>query len=129
MGGGLRRRRQVRELGVALQEAELDRVGGAVAVLGEDHLGEPLRVGLLAVVVLVAVDERDEVGVLLDGVVDNMYSQRRSCAAPRPSGRRPPPRRRASIDHDLVPVDVALGESPQIARTDDLGDARRRDRA
>ena len=35
-------------------------------MLGEDHLGETLRVGLLAVVVLVAVDEEDEVGVLLD---------------------------------------------------------------
>ena len=62
----LRRGGQVGELGVALEEAELDRVGGAVAVLGEDDLGEPLRVGLLAVVVLVAVDEGDEVGVLLD---------------------------------------------------------------
>ena len=35
-------------------------------MLREDHLGEPLRLGLLAVVVLVAVDEGDEVGVLLD---------------------------------------------------------------
>ena len=37
----------------------------AVAVLGDDHVGDPLALGLL-VVVLVAVDEHDEVGVLLD---------------------------------------------------------------
>ncbi len=58
--------RQVGELRVALQERELDRVGRAVAVLGEDHLGQALLVGLLRVVVLVAVDEHDQVGVLLD---------------------------------------------------------------
>ena len=41
------------------------RAGGPVAVLAEDQLGDTLLVGLL-VVVLVAVDEEDEVGVLLD---------------------------------------------------------------
>ena len=49
---------------------ELDRVGRAVAVLGEDDLGDPLLLGLLAVVVLVAVDEEDEVRVLFDAVVN-----------------------------------------------------------
>ena len=37
----------------------------AVAVLGDDQVGDPLALGLL-VVVLVAVDEHHEVGVLLD---------------------------------------------------------------
>src|SRR2546421_10086354 len=61
----LRRRCQVCELCVSLQERELDPVGRPVPVLGEDHLGQALLVGVL-VVVLVAVDEHDEVGVLLD---------------------------------------------------------------
>src|SRR3954454_6005178 len=59
------RRRQVGELRVALEEGELDRVRRAVAVLGQVHLGEALLVGLV-VVVLVAVDEHHQVGVLLD---------------------------------------------------------------
>src|SRR4051794_8222467 len=59
------RRREIRELRVALEERELHRVGRAVPVLGEDHLGEALAVRLL-VVVLVPVDEGDEIGVLLD---------------------------------------------------------------
>src|SRR4051812_15461433 len=57
--------RQVRELRVALEERELLRSGRSVAVLRQDDLGETLLIGLL-VVVLVAVDEHDEVGVLLD---------------------------------------------------------------
>src|SRR6187551_1871782 len=61
----LLRSRQIRELRVALEERELDAVGRAVAVLGHVHLGDPLLVGLV-VVVLVAVDEHHEVGVLLD---------------------------------------------------------------
>ncbi len=35
-------------------------------MLGEDHLRHALLVGLLAEVVLVAVDEEDEVGILLE---------------------------------------------------------------
>ena len=35
-------------------------------MLGDDHLREPLLVRLLTSVVLVAVDEADDVGVLLD---------------------------------------------------------------
>ena len=57
---------QVGELRVPLEERQLDRAGRPVAVLGEDQLGDALRVRLLAVVVLVAVDEHHEVGVLLD---------------------------------------------------------------
>ena len=41
-------RRQIGELRVPLQEAELDGAGRAVAVLGEDQLGDALRLGLLA---------------------------------------------------------------------------------
>src|SRR5439155_7156348 len=58
-------RSQIREFRVALQEREPLDAGRSVAVLGEDDLGEALLVGLL-VVVLVAVDEHNEVGVLLD---------------------------------------------------------------
>src|SRR5215210_6297027 len=68
---GLRRERvlggrEVRELRVALEERQLDRVRRAVPVLREDQLRDPLAVGLVAVVVLVPVDEADQVGVLLD---------------------------------------------------------------
>ena len=49
-----------------LRKLSLTASGRSVAVLGEDDLGEPLLVGLLAVVVLVAVDEDDEIRVLLD---------------------------------------------------------------
>src|ERR671915_458886 len=59
-------RGEVGELGVALEERELDRIGGAVPVLGDDQLRDPLLLRLFAVVVLVAVDEADEVCVLLD---------------------------------------------------------------
>jgi hypothetical protein len=58
--------RQIRELRVAPQKAQLDRVGRPVAVLREDQLRQALLIRLLAVVVVVAVDEQDEVGVLLD---------------------------------------------------------------
>src|SRR2546421_12060457 len=56
--------RQVRELRVPLEERELDRVGRPVPVLGQDHLSQALLIRFL-VVVLVAVDEHDEVGILL----------------------------------------------------------------
>src|SRR5213080_3041355 len=55
---GLRRRCQVRELRVPLEERELECVGGTVAVLGQDHLGNPLLIALV-VVVLVAIDTKD----------------------------------------------------------------------
>src|SRR5215510_3659977 len=58
--------RQVGEARVALLERELLEAGRPVAVLREDDLRDAGRLGLLRVVVLVAVDEADEVGVLLD---------------------------------------------------------------
>src|SRR3954453_19862033 len=61
-----RARRQVGELGVALLERELLDAGGAAAVLREEQLGDAGGVGLFRVVVLVAVDEHHQVGVLLD---------------------------------------------------------------
>ena len=57
---------RVGELREAAQERELHHVRGAVAVLRQVDFGETLLVGLLAVVVLVAVDEGDQIGVLLD---------------------------------------------------------------
>src|SRR5262245_12595812 len=60
------RRSQIGELRVAPQEGELRCPGRAVAVLREDDLRDALLVGLLAEVVLVAVDEEDEVRVLLE---------------------------------------------------------------
>src|SRR4029079_11319021 len=47
-------------------EDQLHRAGLAVAVLGDDHLGEPLVRLVVVVVDLVAVDEGHHVGVLLD---------------------------------------------------------------
>src|SRR3954465_15738285 len=70
---GLRRALQAQEAGVVALEGEgagAVEGGGrvaqaAVAVLGDDQVGLARAVGVL-VVVLVAVDEHDEVGVLLD---------------------------------------------------------------
>ena len=53
----------VAELRVRVDEAEPAAVGGAVAVLGDDDL----RLALPLRVLVVAVDEHDDVGVLLDG--------------------------------------------------------------
>ena len=58
--------RPVRELGVVLQEDQADRPDRPVAVLGEDQLRPTGILGVLLVVVLVAVEEADEVRVLLD---------------------------------------------------------------
>src|SRR3954454_10589881 len=58
---------QVHELGELAAEDELDAVDRAVAVLGDDELGDARLLGLLRFVVLVAVDEHDQVRVLLDG--------------------------------------------------------------
>ena len=46
-------------------EAQFYRAGRAVAVLGEDELGE-VRLGSLGVVVAVAVEKRDDVGFLFE---------------------------------------------------------------
>src|SRR3546814_4684328 len=51
----------VHELGVVTQEGEFAGIGGAVALLANDDLGDAL-VGRFLVVVLVAVDEHDHVG-------------------------------------------------------------------
>jgi hypothetical protein len=55
----------LRNFGVLLLEGQGDVADRAVAVLGDDDVRLALALGLL-VVVLVAVDEGDEVGVLLD---------------------------------------------------------------
>src|SRR3954465_8797944 len=62
---GLRRALQAQEAGVLALEGEGHVAQAAVAVLGDDQVGLTRAVGVL-VVVLVAVDEHDEVGVLLD---------------------------------------------------------------
>src|SRR3954447_21795400 len=56
----------VEELRVLLAERERHVPEPAVAVLGDEHVREPLVLGLVLVVVLVAADEHDEVCVLLD---------------------------------------------------------------
>src|SRR3954471_8946037 len=62
---GLRRALQAQEPRVLALEREGHVTQAAVAVLGDDEVGLARAVGVL-VVVLVAVDEHDEVGVLLD---------------------------------------------------------------
>src|SRR5450759_3979603 len=57
--------RVVHELRVLLLEGERDRADRSVSVLGDDQVGLAHALGVL-VVVLVAVDEHDEVGVLLE---------------------------------------------------------------
>jgi biotin operon repressor len=54
------------ELGERLQEGQLAGARRAVALLADDDLGDAGLLGVL-VVVVVAVDEHDDVGVLLDG--------------------------------------------------------------
>src|SRR3954468_18149899 len=55
----------VGELGVVLEEDEADGPDGSVSVLGDDQLGAAGVLGL-RVVVVVAVEEADDVSVLLD---------------------------------------------------------------
>src|SRR4029078_775993 len=64
----------VLEAGGAGIPREMDDSGGAVALLGDDQLGDVDLVGVLlgpagvvGVVVVLAVEEHDHVGVLLDG--------------------------------------------------------------
>src|SRR5690606_20675278 len=57
---------QVVEAGVLAEELQLHGAGRAVTLLADDDLGQAL-VRRVLVVVLVAVDEHDDVGVLLDG--------------------------------------------------------------
>src|SRR6266498_3317291 len=58
---------QVLETGEPALERQLDVADGAVALLADDDLGDAGLLGLVLVVDLVAVDEHDDVGVLLDG--------------------------------------------------------------
>src|SRR2546422_5316672 len=55
----------VLEARVLLQEGQLDLADGAVALLGDVDLGDTLLLAVLGVVVLVAVEEADDVRVLL----------------------------------------------------------------
>src|SRR5690606_4473059 len=57
---------EVFKAGVLAEEGQPAGADGAVALLADDHLGDALVLGIL-VVDLVAVDEQDDVGVLLDG--------------------------------------------------------------
>src|SRR5690606_40491147 len=57
---------EVFKAGVLAEERQAAGADGAVALLADDHLGDALVLGIL-VVDLVAVDEQDDVGVLLDG--------------------------------------------------------------
>ena len=56
---------EVLEPGEVLEEGQLDGAGRAVAVLGDDQLGDARLV--VGVVVLGPVEQEDDVGVLLDG--------------------------------------------------------------
>ena len=58
--------REVGEARELLEEGERNRPDRTVAVLGDDEVRLTGPLGVLLVVVLVAVDERDDVGVLLD---------------------------------------------------------------
>src|SRR5947207_13531324 len=60
-----RARGEVLEPGELLEEREVDVPDGTRAVLREDHLGDPLLLGVRVVVVL-SVEKQDGVGVLLD---------------------------------------------------------------
>src|SRR5699024_3097392 len=57
---------KVVEPGVLAEELELERTRGTVSLLADDDLGQALVLGVFLVVVLVAVDEHDDVRVLLD---------------------------------------------------------------
>src|SRR3954467_204751 len=79
---GLRRALQAQEAGVLALEGEGHVAQAAVAVLGDDQVGLTRAVGVL-VVVLVAVDEHDEVGVLLDLAGLAQVGEHRALVGPR----------------------------------------------
>src|SRR3954466_9313423 len=58
---------EIREAGKPAEEGQVDAPDRAVALLADDHLGAPLRLLLVGRVDLIAVDEEDQVGILLDG--------------------------------------------------------------
>src|SRR3954447_7658949 len=111
---------EVPEAGGLTQEDEVDRAGLPVPVLGDDQLRQAL-VLLGLVVDLVTVDERHHVGVLLDGVVDEEIVRDEVVGA----GNRQIEDLLFSVlldRDDLIPVDVALGQSPQGLRAGREGD-------
>jgi hypothetical protein len=59
-------RRQTFKTGQVLQEGQTDRACGAVTLFADDDFGHTGIFGIL-VVVVVAVNEHDDVGILLDG--------------------------------------------------------------
>ena len=61
---------QVAELGKFLAEIEADRAGGAVTMFGNHQISDVLAVRVLIVIVL-AIDEHDHVGILLNRVMHN----------------------------------------------------------
>src|SRR3954451_12519896 len=73
--------RPVRELGVVLEEDQADRAHRAVPVLGEDQLRAAGVLGV-GVVVVVAVEEADHVGVLLDRAGLAQVGEDRSLVGP-----------------------------------------------
>jgi hypothetical protein len=112
---------EVGELRVALQERELHRVGGAVAVLGQDHFREPLLIGLV-VVVLVPIDEGHKVRVLLDAVVDGHVLGDEVVQSV--DGQVVDVVLAVRLDRDdAIPEDVTACEVAEFFRVHDLGDA------
>src|SRR6476620_9188021 len=110
-------RQQVHELGKLAAEDELDPVDRAVAVLGDDELRDARFLGLLRVVVLVAVDEHDEVRVLLDGAGLAQVGEDRALVGARLD---------AAVElaqRDDRHVDLARGQLEPAAHLADLLDA------
>src|SRR4051812_18101311 len=59
------------EFGLGVDVDEVDGADGAVALFGDDQLGETAEVFAIALVDFFAEDKADDVCVLLDGVVDD----------------------------------------------------------
>src|ERR1051325_10985823 len=57
----------VLEFGLGVEVDEVDGADGAVALFGDDQLGEAAEIFAVSMVDLFAEDEADDVGVLLDG--------------------------------------------------------------
>src|SRR3954454_15322508 len=113
---------EVGEQGVLLPERELDGVGGAGAVLRDDQLRDALVRLRVLDVVLVAIDEHDDVGVLLDGVVDDHVV--RDEVVKLVDGQVVDELGAGRFDRgDRVPVDVGRRERPQLGRSNDGRDA------
>src|SRR5689334_5026295 len=79
----LRRPLEAEEAGVLVLEGQWDVAQAAVSVLGDDQLRLARPVGRLREVVLVAVDEHDEVGVLLEVARLPQVGEHRALVGPR----------------------------------------------